>query len=202
MGPVPAGPLALLALAAGLAVAGVVVWALVAYEPAGPAPPRTAAPVVGNEEAGEEEATEAEDEESPPAAVVDIPADAAGFRLSLAGWGTMDRVEDFEDMVHRPGRGNVFLITHVQFEELEPEPGVETLVSNEGARLLTEDGRTYEAEGGGFDGGFCAGCTLDFSTSDERFIFSFLFVVPRELDRIGLEFEFQFRDAEPLRFVL
>ena len=183
-------PAMLLAAVVAGGLAGLVAWAL-RYEP-------TVAP---RAEASPSPEARSPSDEGPVAREVEIPPDAEGFDLSLDGWGTLSKIEDGGGNVHRPPRGRVFLLVHVRFANRDPQPGVEVVVSSRGAALTAPDGGRYPASGGGEGGQACSRCTVEVATSDRRFVMTFLFTVPTALDRPG-EFEFRFRDAEPMPFQL
>jgi hypothetical protein len=183
-------PAVLMAAVVTVGLAGLVAWAL-RYQP-------TAAP---RAEASPSLEPPSPSDEGPDARQVEIPPDAEGFDLSLDGWGTLSQIGDGAGNVHRPPRGRVFLLVHVRFANRDPQPGVEVVISSRGAEVTAPDGGRYPASGGGEGGQACSRCTVEVATSDRQFVITFLFVVPRALDRPG-EFEFRFRDAEPMPFQL
>ena len=179
-----------LAAVVAVGLAGLVSWAL-RFEP-------TAAP---RAEASLSLESPSPSDEGPDARRVEIPADAEGFDLSLDGWGTLSKIEDGGGNIRRPPRGRVFLLVHVRFDNRDPQPGIEVVISSRGAELTAPGGGRYPASGGGEGGRACSRCTVEVATSDQRFVITFLFVVPAALDRPG-EFEFRFRDADPMPFQL
>ena len=133
----------------------------------------------------------------------EIPSDLEGFTLSIPGAGTLEQVEDDEGTATPAPEGQIFVYVHTQFRNQAPDPGVEILVSTEGAQIEGPDGELYPVMGGGSaEGGACAECTIEVSTTERDIYLGFLFAVPEELGQRGARFVFTFREAAPIPFEL
>jgi hypothetical protein len=99
----------------------------------------------------------------------------------------------------QPESGQVFIVVDVSFTVVDGDPG-EVAVSSADGTLVPEGGSGRPAVGSGGEDGYCVECTVDVSTSDESFEFSFVFALDR--DQATAPLSFQFRDLTPLPFAV